>query len=426
MRTRQPDTKLTPDQALADWESASSEAEQDIWQTWSCKLITPLYGGGVKAGTVDVELPIRPSGLRGQLRFWWRIACGPFGSSTEMFQREAAIWGGIGSEGPTASKVDVRVDKISGLEIKPAFVYQRNPKKPDEWKTMPKEADWIEPYAVFPARGELTKDKRDIAAAPHRLALAGLGFRLGLKFHPDLSTAQREEITRTLRWWASFGGVGARTRRGLGAVRVDGLEPVTIEEVAARGGQLCCRPQMNSPETAWKKAIVRLREFRQGVEIGRNPRSEGSDSPAGRSRWPEPDMIRRQTGRNAAAHAPTHPVSGAVPRAAFGLPIVFHFKDENKGEPPQQLLVPEGGDRMASQLILRPYWDGQQWHSAALLLPDWEQRALSVRVGFGDGPFRPAWPADPAARQQLASQIQPMQGRGNDPLSAFMDFFAKD
>ncbi|MBB1125594.1 type III-B CRISPR module RAMP protein Cmr1 [Thiospirillum jenense] len=422
---RQLNPALDPQTALADWSTATS-ANADPWTHYTCKLVTPLYGGGVRAAEVDTAMPIRAAGIRGQLRFWWRIANGPFASSAEMFQREVAIWGGIGNKNPVASKVAVRIDRITGqTHPEPAFIYQSNPNKPGELKTMPDAADWIDSYALFPARGELTKDKRAAEVPPHKLIRAGLGFRLGVR-DADLTAAQRAEVTAALRWWASFGGVGARTRRGLGAVQVSNLPLVTAEEVAQRGGQLCVRAVEKTAELAWKMSVTRLRDFRQGIDLGRDPRSPGSESPAGRSRWPEPDIIRHQTRRHSHGHQPTHPVTTVYPRAAFGLPIVFHFKDENKGEPPQQLLVPDmgdrKGDRMASQLILRPYWDGKNWRPAALLLPGWEA-ALTVRAGFGDGTFKRAWPTAPAERQQLAAQIEPMQKRGDDPLTAFLHYF---
>ncbi len=420
--TRTPNPALSPDTAQNAWELTGPGAGD--WRTFSCKLVTPLYGGGVRAAEIDADLPVRPSGIRGQLRFWWRLACGPFESPEAMFRRETAIWGGIAGSGPTASRVAVRVDGVTGLRIEPAFVYQPNRNRPGEWRTMPEAAAWIDSYALFPARGELTKDKRDIEVAPHRLAREGLAYRLHLRLHTALTDAQRREVDTAVRWWASFGGVGARTRRGLGAIQVTGISPVTAEEVAAQGGRLQLRAAENTPEIAWKHSLGRLRDFRQGVELGRNPKSPGSDSPAGRSRWPEPDVIRRQTRRHAPSHAPAHPVETALPRAAFGLPIVFHFKDENKGEPSQQLLVPEDGDRLASPLILRPYWGGQTWHPAAFLLPGWSH-ALAARVGFDSGPFRQAWPTEPAERRHLAEQIKPMAGRGDDPLSAFLAYFSE-
>ena len=420
---RRPNPGLDPAGALAAWRD-SADRQKDGWSDYACKLVTPMYGGGVQAGVVDEAMPIRAAGLRGQLRFWWRIACGPVDSPADMFRRESAIWGGIGASGPTASKVSVRVDSARGLSVEPAFDYGQPVS--GRYRTSPREATWIEPYAVFPARGELSKDKHDIAMPPHELARAGLAFRLRIRLHEDLAEPQRKEVETALRWWASFGGVGARTRRGLGAVHARSLEPVSAEEVEARGGRLGCRASTMDTEQAWKVAVGRLRDFRQKPGVGRNPSSKDR-IPAGRSRWPEPDMLRRQTGRHALEHEPEHPVQEAYPRAAFGLPIVFHFKDEREGDPPQQMLVPQeqDRDRMASPLILRPYWDGQGWRPAALLLPGWEE-ALAVVAGTGDGAWHRAWPADADDQARLAAGIRPMAGRGSDPLSAFMAYFLED
>lgn len=34
------------------------------WETYDCELVTPLYGGGVTAGEVDEEMPVRASAIR--------------------------------------------------------------------------------------------------------------------------------------------------------------------------------------------------------------------------------------------------------------------------------------------------------------------------------------------------------------------------
>jgi len=394
---RQPPPGLDPADALSDWQQQAPVPAAD-WTTYNCKFVTPLYGGGVRAGAVDAAMPIRPSGIRGQLRFWWRLACGPFASPAEMFRRESAIWGGIGGSGPTASRVSVRV--------KARPVQSRD-------LTAKSQVSGFPSYALI----------LDPGADP-TLLKSGYQFEISVHCASELTADLREEVIAALRWWASFGGVGARTRRGLGAVQVQELTPVSAEEVEAKRGQLWLRDAEKGAEQAWHKAVGRLSGFRQGEGTGRNPRRPGTNTPR-RSRWPEPDMIRRQTGRHAPEHRPEHPVRDLYPRAAFGLPIVFHFKDENKGEPAQQLLVPEGGDRMASQLVLRPYWDGQRWHPCALLIPGWEQ-ALAVVAQCSEATDHRAWPRDADAQAQRAAQIKPMAKRGNDPLSAFMTYFQED
>jgi CRISPR-associated protein Cmr1 len=369
------------------------------WHSYPCKLVTPMYGGGVKAGEVDKEMPIRATEIRGQLRFWWRIACGPFASSQEMFRRETAIWGGIGSDTPTASKVQVRVTCTpvtpaqlvsSASETNPAIKYAFGS------AAINGAVEWLSSVYEF---------KLDIS-------------------RPDECA---EEVDRALRWWASFGGVGARTRRGFGAVHLDGVNPVLIVEVDKLGGRLKLTGSGNTKaEIEWKTAVDRLFSFRQKGGMGRK---DGKPRP-GRSYWPEPDQIRRFTRRDAnGKHAPVHEAGNVFPRAAFGLPITFEFKG-SPGDPSTTELQPEEGDRMASPLILRPYWNGRMWQAAALLIPGWE-KALTQKLKFKGQTYRPAhWPEDRTERQKLAKQIKPMQQAGgniraDDPLSAFMEFFEK-
>ena len=80
----------------------------------------------------------------------------------------------------------------------------------------------------------------------------------------------------------------------------------------------------------------------------------------GRSRWPEPDTIRRRVEAHLERHVPTMQVEG-FPRARFGMPIIFHFKDSDFGgkskpdmDPIDTCLRPESSSRMASPVLLSP------------------------------------------------------------------------
>jgi CRISPR-associated protein Cmr1 len=418
---------LDPDELLLAWKATANQADHSGWTHYSCKLVTPLYGGGVRAGVVDPELPIRPASIRGQLRFWWRVACGPFKDSAEMFARESAIWGGIGEAGPRASQVRVRVRGVGSPSVLPAHIYEKDPAAPGKYKSFPKVADWAEGYALFSAKGELNRDRDDFKEPRKELAQAGIGFELGLALGPTLDKAQREEVALALRWWASFGGLGARTRRGLGAIAVTGVDPVTEVEVVKRGGRLVLRKAAGGATQAWKEAVGRLRDFRQKPDLGRNP-GAAANRP-GRSRWPEADRIRTLSQRADPRHAvPVTAVDG-FPRAAFGLPIVFHFKDERTGDPGDHVLEPadlsngDKRDRLASPLILRPYWDGSRWLPAALLLPGWEAHLGNDLKFKGKGYTPTPWPTDPAKRRTAAAAVRPLARRGDDALTAFMAYF---
>ena len=352
-----------------------------------------MYGGGVKAEVVDRAMPIRASALRGQLRFWWRLLYGGDRPSAEVFKEECAIWGGISAEGPHASQVVVRV-ACPAVEDNQLIVG-----KP------PNVADYT--LILDP------KEKKK----PPKLLKQEYSFHVTLEFRGD---DKREQVVEALRWWASFSGVGARTRRGLGAVKVPDAEvkPVQKEEVEKLGGRIVLGPDVPDAMTAWRSAIGPLRRFRQ-VGVGRG----GAGSP-GRSNWPEADTIRRVAGRW--AHDPQHAVDGVYPRAAFGLPIVFHFKDEDEGDPSDTLdAAGEGRDRMASPLILRPYFDGLRHRPMALLLPGWQDRVGVMVALKTSGHSVQAWPDDAGERKRLAEKIAPMKDLGDDALSAFMHYFEK-
>jgi CRISPR-associated protein Cmr1 len=114
------------------------------------------------------------------------------------------------------------------------------------------------------------------------------------------------------------------------------------------------------PIRVWDWLIGLFRRFRQEVGCARDPGRQANRP--GRSRYPEPETIRRVTGQRSVQHARlTHIPDDAFPRAEFGLPIVFHYQDPQRlGEPPDTVLYPcnnsnnQRRERMASPLILKP------------------------------------------------------------------------
>ena len=408
---RRPNPAVLPDDALAVWNAVQRTDVSDRIAV-RCTLMTPMYGGGVEPGTVDRELPIRAGAIRGQLRFWWRLLNDDGRDPRDLFRAESALWGGIASVEPRASQVALQVDC-----------------EPVESKDMVGAKD---KSCEFPAYAFILDPKSE---AP-RLLKAGYEFTLTLRFGVNANEVQREQVIEALRWWTSFGGVGARTRRGLGTVeatsgRVD-LKPTSREEVESRGGRMVLQAPSKDALEAWRLAVDTLKSFRQGTKAGEG-RNPGSGKHPGRSRWPEPDAIRRRTRRRAPGHEPEHKVREYYPRAAFGLPIVFHFK--NRGDPEDCVLEPgmddphrDAGtdaakrDRMASPPFLRPYFDGLRYRPLALLLPGWEER-VSVPVRFDAKQVGLAWPKAHAERKQMADLVEPMHGRGTDALTAFMRHF---
>jgi len=109
----------------------------------------------------------------------------------------------------------------------------------------------------------------------------------------------------------------------------------------------------------WSDLIDCLKSFRQ---MRRTSTLKNAKHP-GRSMWPEPSAIRHLTNQSNPRHVTPIPNSliEKFPRAVFGLPIIFQFKDRNKhnlndhnSDPRKTVLQLEASERLASPLILKP------------------------------------------------------------------------
>ena len=388
MKRRQP--SVSPEQAQEQWNARSGAGES---VTVQCQLVTPMYGGGVNAGEVDKAMPVRASGIRGQLRFWWRLLYGGDRTSKKLFEAECKLWGGIASSGAVASKIAVRVES-----------------DPAESHLTPKGALDVPSYSLVDSGGD------------PKLLKAGYSFKMLMGFSRRATDEQRSQVVECLRWWASFGGVGARTRRGLGAFKAScddaDLKPVLSDEVQTLGGWIVTGRPTNDPQGAWRSAVGALESFRQGPGVGRSRKAGTGANRPGASNWPEAEAIRDLA--NKAKPAPKDDEEAFFPRAAFGLPIVFQFKGEKYLN---DTLEHESHERMASPLILRPYFNGREYCPMALLLPGW-QSSISMSVKLKErNTEAQSWPSDSAERQELAKMVKPMASHGSDPLTAFMRYF---
>jgi CRISPR-associated protein Cmr1 len=378
---KQPD--ITPPETLTSRQLAISK------QTREYRLITPLYGGGVAPNEADPVTVVRATEIRGHLRFWWRATQGgqAGGSLEKLKTLEDAIWGKAytkekeekagdsGSEQQQKDKsflpsvqVEVIVRDSERGEAKRAYDIEEtgNKRKP--------KAVGVPDYAVFPLRplnDDLReKDKKQLEDEMKKLQ-HGVSFTLKITF-PQI---YKEDIEASLWAWETFGGIGARTRRGFGALqllKVDGKENTELspsnrpddvrrwlvkqlQRFVVRGSwpehvphlEWTLHFQITNPEarvfSSWNGLIRRYAAFRQS-------RAKGN---TGRSNWPEAETIRNITGRRYYRDL-HHPQK--FPRAAFGLPIIFHFKDDQKGDPKDTTLqgAEKDYERLASPLILRP------------------------------------------------------------------------
>jgi CRISPR-associated protein Cmr1 len=335
-------------------------------------VITPLFGGGVDPATADPISVVRASEVRGQLRFWWRATRGgQFGDNLNALRAaEEAIWGGPARE---------ENDKPAGGQSRVQVVLQSegltrgSPDVPFEVhgkRVEPRQGSRVPPYAAFP----LQPDRAAIdARTPIKPVLTGVRFTLAITFPREYE----KDVAAALWAWETFGGIGARTRRGFGALRllsVNGQPPAdlppadphqfgqwlqaNLKRHIAAGTWPTDVPHLvhalrfalktgNGATAIWKELIERLQKFCQQRRA-----NDGTLNRYGHSDWPEPNAIRILFGRPPRGpHAQRRIIK--FPRAYFGLPIVFHMYHD-----PGLDVTLEGQDakraRLASPLILKP------------------------------------------------------------------------
>ena len=376
------------------------------------RLITPLFGGGEEPRLADSVTTVRPSEVKGQLRFWWRAIRGwqAEGDLSTLLKREEEIWGGI-TKTQQASRVIVEVETLNPGEPKNPFTKQ-------EGKRFPKNDPNIAPgYVAFPLR-ETKDDPRNY---PVRV---GVRFRLRLRFPASL----KEEVLAALWAWETFGGIGGRTRRGFGAFLESEVGPISeatirenLKRYSRQGGWPKYVPHL-TPESvihlhpgSWQETVRCYERFRQWRtrDDRRNP---------GRSRWPEPDAIRRLTGKWDPRHAPEHPVN-KFPRGQFGLPIIFHFKREkgkrvkDEQDPPDSTLKGASLERHASPLAFRPL--SKDGPTLVYVLEG--NRKLPEAYALDTAPGKPI---EVELEPDEAQKIEPLARAGGltDPVLAFVEW----
>lgn len=421
----------------------------------SLEVITPLFGGGVHVASgeetrqlkrPDPVTPVRGASIRGQLRFWWRATRGCLcGSLAEMRGLEAALWGAASR--PARVVVTVR----GRVSTQPEPVFEMQIRGNGNWNPQALPGKRNIAYGAFPLQPPASQPVRLTPGDLHRVqgrveVVVRLEDRPSGKDEPSFDReVEWAGVKRAVRAWLMFGGLGGRTRRGFGAVD-DGSawdpERVLAEvaadgrvlaEVAADGrpldgvpsliGARATRARATFPDAsaALSAGLERLQRFRQGTGVGRN-RGQNPNHP-GRSRWPEPEWVRLKTGQTAPRHAHRQVDVDKTPRAAFGLPIIFHFKDQ--GDPNRTTLIPADAPRRASPLIIRPYRiDGRRFGVLALALSDRASDGLPLVLRQTQGGAFVA-SAEAMLTSAEASRIRPLDGNP-DVIGAFLDFFGRD
>jgi CRISPR-associated protein Cmr1 len=326
--------------SLPDWQEPAKRETIEL----ELRLITPMFGGGYKAREVDPLLPIRPAAIRGHLRFWWRATAGArYSSVVDLHKAETELWGGASKkDNPAFGKVAIQVQILSAGEETP-YSQIAPPSKPKDGP--------LHGYFLFPFREQR---EQNIPAAVGR---SQVSFQLRLTLDASLSEAQRAEVRTALKAWIAFGGVGARTRRGCGALTVLGnnanqwLPPTQglaewlgmppnaaskCDWTTLAGARGIVVPTA-SPEDAWCKLGQFWARFRKG-------HFAQAYSPMSGGKWRDYRQVLCQLRSQGNTLRLAKPF--------LGLPIVY--QKFGKQTPFTGTLEPAESGRMASPVILKP------------------------------------------------------------------------
>ena len=318
---------------------------------WQLKALTPIYKGGCNPRGIDEGRPFRGPAIRGLLRFWWRATTAET-DPRRLWEREMELFGGVFGDNVVASKV--RVGVVGG---------QSTP------STAPKGVE----YALWvhsPDRANNPDDKN----AFHDKARASLQVSCPAKY--------ADEVDRALRAWLHFGGVGSRSRRGLGAVWAEGEDlsvapdlPALVERARALApagagrawpslgaATLALLSPLGTADEAWRRALNGLKELRS-AESEHRVRALGADFKA---------IADRKS-----------PVRSA--RAALGMPLPFRWKVG--ADWVSAVLGPAGHNRYPSPVLLRPVPVGKGYAPVLLVLSSPAPRRLEVTFGKNAAPL---------------------------------------
>jgi len=310
------------------------------------RTVTPLFMGG--ADREQAEL--RPSSIKGALRFWYRAAhCRSDGLPN--YEDEARIFGGAG-KGEGQGMFHIIVMSQPGTQ------------RPARW---PQPVKYLG-YGVADGRPFIRENTSAV---------------IKLVFRPDCADDDERAVLSSLELLCHFGGLGSRWRRGFGSVVCEGLPGQ--ERLPRHKGELIRRlrrllesldgvPDMVPTYTAFSKNtrfVVKetgTREWREVLsEVGRVMQSYRSASDprrfSRRRRQPDPAGVRVGKFKNdrdlIASFLRTGELPRAPRRAGFGLPHNYFFRGRGYGNAgyPQKAFITgcldkTDIDRRASPLLI--------------------------------------------------------------------------
>jgi len=159
------------------------------WETYHLELLTRTFISGADPRKAEIRIP----SIRGQVRWWFRVLGG---SKSE----EAKLYGGVHGDGPSASKVRMRLVEpvISGnaVNLEDLRLRMGDPQA----------------YLLWPFRPQPNSDQRRGMLKP------STKFTLQVSHRRETSSETIDRSLAALHAWMLFGSLGTRGNRGYGSV----------------------------------------------------------------------------------------------------------------------------------------------------------------------------------------------------------------
>jgi CRISPR-associated protein Cmr1 len=425
----------------------SSFQEKMIVETREYELITPLFGGGVEPNTPDPVTTIRATEIRGHLRFWWRATRGgQFKTIEELKAKEDEIWGAAAKFDKQgipfgASDVSIEVSKASQGKPDTPFMVEGSKQKPT---LVARPETRIPSYVAFPLQPPKAEQEPGMEIKP---VYTNINFIVKIQYPKKYKL----EVDAAVWAWETFGGLGARTRRGFGALNFTKLNNKIVDKSYTRDKDSFNSwikehlekfiekedwPQNiphlskkikistlynleNDAYSAWRKLIYKLSYFRQY----RIDKETLKNNKYGHSDWPEPNAIRKAFGRSSKGPHANRNIH-KFPRAQFGLPIIFHMPHDANLSTTLAGEMKIGGEtksRLASSLILKPIVVSNGAIGIGVLL---EGTSLPLPLKLKNQSPPTEFQADPTLEPNEAQQITLLKGE-KDVLKAFLAYLER-
>jgi CRISPR-associated protein Cmr1 len=197
------------------------------------KIVTPMFIGDAEKNASD----IRPSSVKGALRFWWRaLNWGKFlekekGDEVKalaaLHEQEGILFGGLPEtikDEKTQKNKDIGGQGIFLLKV----ISQQNYQTTDVWPIAKRASGYLGIGLWESGKQEKNNLQR------HREAIEeNQSFSIELLLKPTITSTQKKELEDVIKLWGLLGGLGSRVRRGFGSIALETFNntQITFESI---------------------------------------------------------------------------------------------------------------------------------------------------------------------------------------------------